>query len=78
MAQVWLLPALMAVNVPAGAFNWPRLLSPQHVRRPMVSSAHVCDAPAASATNVPGDAVDCPWLLSPQQVVVSAVVRAHA
>ena len=59
-AQVWALPAAMAVNRPSGASVWLSSLLPQHWAAPFWWSPQVCQLPAAMAVNRVSGAVAWP------------------
>ena len=65
MAQVWLLPAVMAVKVPSGAFVWPYVFLPQQTARPCSVRAHVWFCPAVMAVKVPSGAFAAPEKFRP-------------
>jgi hypothetical protein len=77
--QLWNVPALTCLNVPAGGDACPKELLPQQVmvwsgRRP-----HTWEKPAEMWVNSPGGSVSCPPLSRPQQITVeSPVWMAHA
>ena len=51
--QVWLPPALTAVNVPVCAAVWPKALPPQQWIAPVLRNPQLCSWPALTAVNVP-------------------------
>src|SRR4029077_20963807 len=71
-------PALIAVNVPAGAVASPKSLAPQHATVPSVRIAHAYWSPAATAVNVPAGVSVGSSGLGDQQARVWSARIAHA
>jgi hypothetical protein len=78
MAQVWLYPALTAVNVPCGAVVRPEPPLPQQAMvPPSFLRAQVWVSPALTAVKSPAGGADWPAPFEPQQAMPPVLLTAH-
>jgi hypothetical protein len=72
--QVWVPPALIWLNLPAGGAAWPNSLLPQHLTARAGVSPHVCASPTVIWIKAPAGWLDSPYQSLPQHLTAPRAV----